>query len=121
MELLKVNIAIINNYFLYCFIRDEGARVLADALVINTTLTNIDLSQNSIGEEGARVLAKVLKVNSTVASINLSQNCIGPKGVRILTAFKVNVLNYRNQHHVHCLRETWSSTHFVKYCNRISR
>ncbi|KAL0228888.1 hypothetical protein GEMRC1_013508 [Eukaryota sp. GEM-RC1] len=69
----------------------EGARALAEALKVNSTITHIKLEDNSIGPEGARALAEILKVNSTITHINLEDNSIGPEGARALAeVLKVN-------------------------------
>jgi Ran GTPase-activating protein (RanGAP) involved in mRNA processing and transport len=43
---------------------------------VNSTLTTIDLTYNSIGDEGYAALADALKVNSTLTTINLFDNSI---------------------------------------------
>lgn len=72
------------------YIRDEGAKVLAEALKINRTLTSINLNYiklnhffsllstffsthilNEIGDDGARAIAESLKINRTLVNINL--------------------------------------------------
>jgi Ran GTPase-activating protein (RanGAP) involved in mRNA processing and transport len=44
-------------------IGDEGARYIADALKVNSSLHDIDLKHNNIGDEGAQAIAEALKVN----------------------------------------------------------
>src|SRR5215475_4840976 len=77
-------------------IGDEGGKALAEALKVNSTLTQLNLScmssfcgwiyvcilwfdladnlwiiDNSIGDEGGKALAEALKVNSTLTQLNL--------------------------------------------------
>ncbi|CAH3152027.1 unnamed protein product [Porites evermanni] len=68
-----------------------GAESLATALKTNTTLTNLDLSQNNVGPAGADSLATALKTNTTLTNLDLSQNNVGPAGAESLaTALKTN-------------------------------
>ncbi|KAL0229191.1 hypothetical protein GEMRC1_013811 [Eukaryota sp. GEM-RC1] len=76
---------------LRCIIGSKGARALAEALKVNSTITYINLTQNSIGPERTRVLVEVLKVNSTITHVDLGDNSIGPEGARALAdVLKVN-------------------------------
>ena len=64
---------------------------LSEALKVNSTLTTINLEQNSIGPEGAAALSEALKVNSTLTTINLYGNSIGHEGAAALSkALKAN-------------------------------
>merc|ERR1740136_438871 len=86
-------------------IGNGGVKVLADALVSNTTITTIaiaiiDTSWNDgsdedplwvpsckgkgIGDEGAKSLADVLTKNTTITDINLSENNIREEGAKAL-------------------------------------
>jgi hypothetical protein len=49
---------------------------LANALEVNTSVTNIELRYNAIGAEGASVLINALKVNTSVTTIDLYDNKI---------------------------------------------
>ena len=67
------------------------AEALYDALIVNTTLTSINLSWNQIRATGATALAEALKVNNTVKSLVLAYTKIGPVGATALAeALKVN-------------------------------
>ena len=44
----------------------EGAKYVAEALKVNTSLTEIDLGDNNIGAEGAKYVAEALKVNTSL-------------------------------------------------------
>ena len=49
---------------------------------------------NDIGKEGAKALAEALKVNTTLTSLNLDNNKIGKKERKALgAALKINRLN----------------------------
>ena len=63
---------------------DAEVQRLATALVGNSTLTYLDLGDNSIGAEGARALAEMLPGNATLTTLYLGWNSIGPEGARAL-------------------------------------
>ena len=62
----------------------EGAKAIADVLKTNTTLTKLYLTDNEIGDEGGKALAEALKVNTTVTKLYLSNNKIGDEGAKAL-------------------------------------
>ena len=45
---------------------ESGARVLSDALAVNTTVTDLDVSQCSVGDEGLASLVAAMMENPTV-------------------------------------------------------
>ena len=55
-----------------------GIRALAEALVVNTVLTNLHLAGNNmhscIGDSGACVLAEALKVNAVLTKLDIGYN-----------------------------------------------
>jgi Ran GTPase-activating protein (RanGAP) involved in mRNA processing and transport len=55
---------------------DRGKRALYNCYFYST----IDLSYNSIATEGAKYVAEALKVNTSLTEINLSGNNIGAEG-----------------------------------------
>ena len=68
-----------------------GAASLAEAMKVNTTLTQLDLFANSIGDAGAASLAEAMKVNTTLTQLDLHLNNIGAAGAASLAeAMKVN-------------------------------
>ncbi|KJE96479.1 hypothetical protein CAOG_06801 [Capsaspora owczarzaki ATCC 30864] len=68
-----------------------AAKVIAEALKVNTTLTVLGLDGNQIGNVGARAIAEALKVNMGVTLLGLQQNQIGDAGAQaIAEALKVN-------------------------------
>ncbi|CAF1063913.1 unnamed protein product, partial [Didymodactylos carnosus] len=71
-------------------ITDRGGKALAEALKVNSTLTQLDLGSNQISDRG-EALAEVLKVNSTLTKLNLYSNQITDRGGKALAeALKVN-------------------------------
>ena len=64
-------------------IGDAGATAIAEALRVNSTVTKLDLLGNSIGDAGATAIAEALRVNSAVTKLGLSSNSIGVTWNRI--------------------------------------
>ena len=54
-------------------IGDSGAASLSQALAVTSSLTNLDLRDNSIGDSGAASLSQALAVNSSLTHLNLSR------------------------------------------------
>eukprot|EP00667_Euglena_gracilis_P016016 EG_transcript_16699 len=50
----------------------DGARALAEAVTVNSTLRHLDLSANEFGSVGARALAEAMRVNSNLQHLDLS-------------------------------------------------
>ncbi|KAL0228977.1 hypothetical protein GEMRC1_013597 [Eukaryota sp. GEM-RC1] len=72
-------------------IGDVGAIALAEALKVNTSVTSLNLGGNFIGDRGVRALAEMLKVNRKVTNIDLKNNSTGDEGAKALAeALKVN-------------------------------
>ena len=62
-------------------IDSEGANVIAEALTLNTVLTELDLRRNNFRAAGAMAIAEALKVNAVaVTDLNLGCNAIGDGG-----------------------------------------
>ncbi|KAL9965575.1 hypothetical protein ACROYT_G029390 [Oculina patagonica] len=61
-------------------ITDADAVVLAKALKGNSSLTELDLSDNNIGDQGATGLAEALKNNKSLTELGLSDNNIDDQG-----------------------------------------
>jgi Ran GTPase-activating protein (RanGAP) involved in mRNA processing and transport len=56
----------------------EDIKNLSDALKVNQTLTNLDLSFDGIySGEGIKILSDTLKVNQTLTTLDLSRNLLG--------------------------------------------
>jgi len=62
-------------------------RLLLKALLLNHSLTSIDLENQNIGDDGAKDLCSVLEVNHTITHINLNNNRISafPEAFAFLT------------------------------------
>ncbi|XP_058250411.1 NLR family CARD domain-containing protein 3 isoform X2 [Hemibagrus wyckioides] len=69
----------------------KGAKTLAEALKLNQVMMSVNLQSNQIEDEGARALAEVLQSNRKLSTLNVQKNSIGPEGVkRIAEALKKN-------------------------------
>ena len=74
-------------------IGDEGAKYIADMLVVNKTLQKIYLSNNNISDKGADSIAASLVINKSIRSIWLRNNKIGDQGAeKLADAFQSNHL-----------------------------
>ncbi len=60
------------------------ATELSMALTSNTTLDELDLSDNCIAEEGGVALGTALKVNTALMTLHLEQNMLGTGGVEAI-------------------------------------
>ncbi|NWH59875.1 NLRC3 protein, partial [Geococcyx californianus] len=65
-------------------ISNKGAKALARSLLVNRSLTALDLRSNSIGPTGAKALADALKKNQALLSLNLQHNLIKEDGATFL-------------------------------------
>ena len=96
-EALKVNSALRTLDLKNNFLTAEGARLFADALTVNRTLTDLDLSVNSLSTHvvpesdpmklfddmsGVIKLTEALKTNSTLQILNLADNRLGTEGAK---------------------------------------
>mmetsp|Transcript_34673 Transcript_34673/g.53120 ORF Transcript_34673/g.53120 Transcript_34673/m.53120 type:complete len:289 (-) Transcript_34673:29-895(-) len=69
----------------------DGAKILAPALEENTSIQQLDLSQNNLGVYGTTLIAKALHKNKTLKGLNLFKNTIDVDGSRALRdLLKVN-------------------------------
>ena len=88
---LGVNTSLTSLYLSHNSIGAKGTNYLSEALRENSSLTSLYLSHNSIGAKGANSLSEALKVNTSLTSLDLSGNFIGDEGVNSLSeALKVN-------------------------------
>lgn len=60
----------------------EGAKLLAPALAVNTSLIHLDLSMGKIGVSGCYRICESLKKNNTLKSLNLYRNILDVDGAR---------------------------------------
>ncbi|XP_062382103.1 NLR family CARD domain-containing protein 3 isoform X2 [Sardina pilchardus] len=65
-------------------VTSKGAKPLSRALLVNRTLTILDLRGNTIGPKGAKSLAEALKMNQALVTLNLQNNRIEDEGARAL-------------------------------------
>ena len=90
-EAMKVNTTLTELILSCNNIRDAGAASLAEAIKVNTTLTQLKLWDNNIGAAGAASLAEAMKVNTTLTQLTLVKNNICDAGAASLAeAMKVN-------------------------------
>ena len=68
----------------YNQISDEGVRVLASALRTHPSLKRLDLQGNQISDEGVKALANGLRTNMKLEYLSLESNQIGDDGVKAL-------------------------------------
>ena len=63
------------------YINDESAKVIGDALMINTTLLKIDLMANYIGDDGVNYITEAIikNKNSVLKDLYLSDNDFGKR------------------------------------------
>ena len=73
-------------------IEHKGARRLSEALKVNTSLTELDISHNNIGDEGTIALAEALGEggNTTLTKLDISYNKIGKGASHLAKALKEN-------------------------------
>lgn len=65
-------------------INDEGARELAKMLKVNRSLTKLDLFNNEIGDDGCAAIADALRRNTSLASLDLRWNVITERGANAI-------------------------------------
>ena len=67
----------------------EGPRAIADALLVNGSLTSLSLAFNGLGDNGAEAILMGLKESKSLATLNLSSyfgKKFGPKGAAALAS-----------------------------------
>ena len=74
-----------------CIMGKDGIRSIAEGLVVNKSLKEVDLSGSGIGDYGAFVLSMALQVNSSLQKLNLKQTLVTNVGLeRIAAAMEHN-------------------------------
>lgn len=63
---------------------DECTRMLCRALMINSTVTKLQFSNNIIGDIGVVYIAELLASNSSITEVDLTNNSIGNRGAQKL-------------------------------------
>ena len=61
-----------------------GGEAIAETLIVNATLTKLDLSWNAIRLESATTLGRAFETNMTLTSLNLAYNAMGDMGTQVL-------------------------------------
>ena len=79
-DALMLNSTITSLNLSHCMIDDFGVATLCEVLKMNFYLTSLYLAGNSITDIGADLLAEALKVNSTLAHLDLYKNKIQKAG-----------------------------------------
>ena len=88
-EVQKVDLY--NHYGFYNMITSEGAIKIAEAIKVNKTLQELDISYNCISDNGAAAISDSLKTNNSLQILNISYNQITSKGaIKIAEAIKMN-------------------------------
>ena len=98
-EALKVNTSLVELNLSFNRIRDEGARSIGEALKYNTTLVNLHLSNNNIKD--INTIGEALKINPTLRQLHLGHNKI--KDIKAMSeGLKINrtltMLSIHNNH-----------------------
>ena len=70
---------------------DEDAKLIAKALTTNTSLHELDLSDNQIGDEGVEALTAALIDNDSLRYLHLDNNRVKDRGATALD----NLLKYK--------------------------
>lgn len=92
---------------------DTSLQLLCLALLSNTTVTRLDLSNNQITARGVEFLADLLQTNTTIQHVNLAGNRVNDDGARMLTKCletnnTVNIVELEeNPITEHCLAEVY--------------
>lgn len=87
----------------------SGARALASALSVNSSLSSLILSDNYISVEGARALAEALTHNTALTELAIKGNELGDEGVEALcTALQVGGRRGRSNSKYNSLSKTWT-------------
>ena len=81
---LAVNSTVTNLELCEDTLSTENINLLTEALRVSTSLSSLDLRSNSIRNEGANSLALALRVNTSLSSLNLCSNSIGDEGANSL-------------------------------------
>uniref|UniRef100_A0A673BSU3 NLR family CARD domain-containing protein 3-like n=1 Tax=Sphaeramia orbicularis TaxID=375764 RepID=A0A673BSU3_9TELE len=72
-------------------VSSKGAKALSRALLVNRTLTSLNVQKNLIGAGGAKRIAEALKTNRTLTKLILCSNQLGDKGtVALAEALTIN-------------------------------
>ena len=91
LKALAVNSTVTNLELCNETLSTEDIKLLTEALRVNTSLFSLNLSESFIGDEGANLLAQALRVNTSLSSLDLRSNSIRDEGLNSLAqALRVN-------------------------------
>ena len=71
-----------------CNLGGDGAKAVAELVLVTPWVTKISLAENKLGEEGTKAICEAIKTNSTLKELNLSggtftgSNIGGPAGAK---------------------------------------
>jgi len=82
---LKVNTSLTELNLFSSNIRNDGAVAIFDALKENKTLKNLNMASNRISFVGGKAACEALKINSTLTLLNLEYSDLGPKGAQYIS------------------------------------
>ncbi len=83
-EALKINTSLTDFNLAHTKIGIAGIQVIAEVLKINKSLTTLRLWYNNIGDEGVLIIAEALKTNTTLTSLNIQNNQITAIGAQAI-------------------------------------
>jgi len=68
----------------HCGINLQTVDVLRDALLRNSSITSLNMNDNTLGKFGAAAMAEVLRASTTLTHVNFSNNLLKDDGVEKL-------------------------------------
>mmetsp|Transcript_5234 Transcript_5234/g.11448 ORF Transcript_5234/g.11448 Transcript_5234/m.11448 type:complete len:1188 (+) Transcript_5234:1048-4611(+) len=83
-EMIRMNTTLTELDLSWNSIRLDSAIAIADALAINSTLRTLNLGYNSFGDMPAQILGKTLKINVGLTHLDLEYNSLTPKAATVL-------------------------------------
>lgn len=92
-----------------CQVSNDGAIAIAEALIQDNHISNLELAYNVIQDKGAKALAEALKRNKSLTSLNLRQNRINQDGGKALA----NMLKTNKTLTVLCILDNLMDTDVV--------
>ena len=67
-----------------CNITNNGSKIIAEAIEVNTRIKKLDISNNIICDDGAIAISNSLKYNSSLQQLNMSKNNITSEGAKYI-------------------------------------
>ena len=65
-------------------LKADAGRMLAEAIAVSKSITEINLRNNKLGPDGAKALGPAISVSKSLMEINLAGNYLGPEGAKAL-------------------------------------